>query len=232
MRPQATPIISRVPPGDSFQRTPSAPPTGPSLPPQPPRRAPGAGTISGPATGLGQVTGPTLGGGAVLDGPTRFSNNMPVYHTGTDYVPKTGPAILKKGEAVLNNKDADKLRKGKRMSKSDVYNSTSKSLGGKSKAPAKVVHKVEIRKGTSGGHIIEHHHTHPDHHPMEEHTTANDAAMLSHLQNVMGNSPASGADPNAMPPDPSAGAGAPSPGAAPAAAPAAGAPAAGPVAGM
>src|SRR5208282_3164013 len=41
---------------------------------------------------------------------------VPKYHTGTDYVPKTGPAILKKGEAVLNTNDAGKLREAK-MSK-------------------------------------------------------------------------------------------------------------------
>lgn len=38
------------------------------------------------------------------------TKSLPKYKDGTDYVPKTGPAILHKGEAVLDKDDADEHR--------------------------------------------------------------------------------------------------------------------------
>jgi hypothetical protein len=47
-------------------------------------------------------------------GPNK-GGSKPSYKNGTDYVPKTGEAVLHKGEAVLNKEDADKHRERKGM---------------------------------------------------------------------------------------------------------------------
>lgn len=75
------------------------------------------------------------------------------------------------------------------MSKADVYSASSHSLGGKDKAekvPAKEVKEIRTRKGKTGGYIHEHHHTSPEHHPMEEHTSPNQDAMVAHMMQNMG----------------------------------------------
>ena len=51
--------------------------------------------------------------------PKPTASKPPVYHRGVDYVPKTGPAILQKGEAVLKKQDAEKMRQGKSMAQPD-----------------------------------------------------------------------------------------------------------------
>ena len=109
---------------------------------------------------------------------------MPKFHKGTDYVPKTGPAILKKGEAVLNNKDAAKHREAK-MSKGTLA-SVSDELSGKAAKPKKEIKSMHIKKAANGGHIIRHEHTHPEHHPDEEHTTKTDDQLASHVLQNMG----------------------------------------------
>lgn len=57
---------------------------------------------------------------------------------------------------------------------------------GKSKGPEKKVSHVTVRKAANGGHIITHHHTHPDHHPEETHTTKGDDQMVGHMLDNMG----------------------------------------------
>jgi hypothetical protein len=109
---------------------------------------------------------------------------IPKFHKGTDYVPKTGPAILKKGEAVLNNKDAAKHREAK-MSKGTLA-SVSDELSGKAAKPKKEIKSMHIKKAANGGHIIRHEHTHPEHHPDEEHTTKTDDQLASHVLQNMG----------------------------------------------
>jgi hypothetical protein len=109
---------------------------------------------------------------------------LPKFHEGTDYVPKTGPAILKKGEAVLNNKDAAKHREAK-MSKGTLA-SVSDELSGKAAKPKKEIKSMHIKKAANGGHIIRHEHTHPEHHPDEEHTTKTDDQLASHVLQNMG----------------------------------------------
>ena len=148
---------------------------------------------------------------------------MPNYHKGTDYVPETGPAVLKKGEAVLDTKEAAKHRaaKGKNMTKvnamSGPMSGAADALGGKAETPKKEVKEIRTRKGKTGGYIHEHHHTAPEHHPMEEHTSADQDGMMAHMMEHMGT-------PNPGEADADAGqSGVP---AAPAPAPAAGAPAA------
>lgn len=61
-----------------------------------------------------------------------------------------------------------------------------RALGGEDKKPAKEVREVRTRKAKSGGYIHEHHHTHPEHHPMEEHTSKDQDAMAEHMLQSMG----------------------------------------------
>jgi len=117
--------------------------------------------------------------------------SAPKYHQGTDYVPKTGPAVLKKGEAVLNNDDADTLRaaKGKGMKNQDAMKSVADELGGKSEKPAKEIKHIVSRKAKTkdGKHVVVHTHvhTHPAH-PDEEHVTSGDDEMAEHMMQNMG----------------------------------------------
>lgn len=113
--------------------------------------------------------------------PSKPAGPMPKYHKGTDYVPKTGPAILKKGEAVLNNKEAAEHRAMKHG-----MEGAASELGGKSEKPKKELKEIRTRKGKSGGYIHEHHHTAPEHHPMEEHTSADQDGMMAHMMEHMG----------------------------------------------
>lgn len=70
--------------------------------------------------------------------------------------------------------------------------------------PKKMVHEMRIRKGKSGGHIIEHHHKMPMHHPMEEHTTSTKKQLADHVMQHMSEpdeAPEAGAGiPGTMPP--------------------------------
>jgi hypothetical protein len=108
------------------------------------------------------------------------------------------------------------------------------SMGGsKESKPPKEIHHVEVHhdSGKAGGHVIIHHHTHPEHHPAEAHSTHGDDEMTEHNLAAMGSpNPGEAPDPAAAqagPPDPS-GAG----GAMPAPAAAAPAAVAGPPGGM
>jgi hypothetical protein len=86
-------------------------------------------------------------------------------------------------------------------------------LGKKSKPSKKEIHEVRTRKGASGGFIHEHHHKNPEAHPMEEHTSPDQASMLQHMAQSMGDG--GQASPAAAAPDPSAAAGAAPPTGAP-----------------
>ncbi len=144
----------------------------------------------------------------------------PKYHKGTDYVPKTGPALLKKGEAVLNEKDADNYRatKGKAMAKNSGSTSRAHAvLGGSHKSKSKSgkkPHHISIRHGKSGGHIVTHHFE-PDEsgvaQPSEDHVMPDKASLMDHIDQNVPDNPA----PMSPPPDASAaagpGAGAPPP---------------------
>jgi hypothetical protein len=122
--------------------------------------------------------------------PAPSPTPAPKYHKGTDYVPKTGPAVLKKGEAVLNTKDADKLRtaKGKGMSKDSAMKSVADELGGKKEAaPKKEIKHIVTRKAAGGkSHIHTHVHHNSTAHPDEEHVTTGDDAMAEHMMQNMG----------------------------------------------
>jgi hypothetical protein len=104
------------------------------------------------------------------------------------------------------------------MKASDAMRGASEALGGKEKAPKKEISHIVTKKAHSGGYVHEHHHTHPDHHPMETHVTPDQDSMAEHMMQSMGT-------PNPGEAEADAGQG----GAAPAAA---GAPAAAPTPGM
>lgn len=114
--------------------------------------------------------------GGFMPGPrprptSPILHNIPVFHEGTNYVQKTGPAILEKGEAVIP--------KEKNM---HGFESTKDVLGGhESHKPPKKIKEIRHRHGADGSHIFEHHHHHPEHHPMEEHTAHNDDAAVNHF---------------------------------------------------
>ncbi len=152
---------------------------------------------------------------------TPAKPKMPKYHKGTDYVPKTGPAVLKKGEAVLDTKEAAKHRaaKGKTMTKVNAMSGAQDALGGKSDKPKKEIKHIKTEKAKSGGYIHTHVHTHPEHHPDEQHVTPDQDGMVAHMMEHMGTPNPGEADADAGQSGVAAGAagGAPSP--APAAAP-------------
>lgn len=137
--------------------------------------------------------------------PKTPAKPLPKYHKGTDYVPKTGPAILKKGEAVLNEKDAEKHRKEKAMAeKSHGSSRASHVLGGKgkskSKSSKKHPHRLTISHGKSGGHKVVHSFA-PDEsgmtQPDEEHILPDKASLMQHIDENTPDMPA----PQAAPPD-------------------------------
>ena len=154
---------------------------------------------------------------------TSKSTPAPKYHKGTDYVPKTGPAILKKGEAVLNEKDADNYRatKGKTMAKNSSSSSRAHAvLGGSHKSKSKSGHKphsMHVKRGKSGGFVVTHHHQMSDDGTMppdEDHIAPDLQSLHDHIDANMGDQ---GPAPQAPPPDQSMAAG-PGAGAPPAAA--------------
>jgi hypothetical protein len=91
----------------------------------------------------------------------------------------------------------------------EIMDHVASHMGASDTKPPKVVHHVEVHhSATKGDHIVTHHHTHPDHHPSEKHTTRGDDELTSHLMATMGTpnegeTPATGP---ATPPDASAGA--------------------------
>ncbi len=114
--------------------------------------------------------------------PAKKPATPPKYHKGTDYVPKTGPAVLKKGEAVLNNGDASKFREAKNKMADTKWSKDAKDgLGGKDENPPKEISHIVHHKTVGGGHHFEHHHTHPNHHPVEHHFAKDDDGMVEHM---------------------------------------------------
>jgi len=98
---------------------------------------------------------------------TEMAKSLGSYEKGTDYVPKTGPAILHEGEAVTPAKD-------------NPMNPYAK-IAESTKKPKKALKEIRVRKAHDGSHIVEHHHHHPAH-PMEEHTAKDMEALQAHMQ--------------------------------------------------
>lgn len=92
------------------------------------------------------------------------------YKHGTDYVPKTAPAMLHKGEAVTPAKD-------------NPMNPYSKITEGDKKTPKKSLKSIHTRKAKDNTYIHEHHHhaPHAGMEHMEEHTSPDMAAMKAHM---------------------------------------------------
>lgn len=105
------------------------------------------------------------------------------YKKGTTRVAKTGPAILHKNEAVVPSE---------KNPMSPDYQGAVMDMA-KDKKPKKVLDHMRIRKAKTGGHIVEHHHTHPDH-KMEEHLMPDMQSMHDHMD---ANAPAMGEEPEA-----------------------------------
>lgn len=109
---------------------------------------------------------------------------MPSYKDGVAVVPKTGPAMLHKNEAVVPAKDNPMsgtfdLVKGKRQRKAK-----------------KELEHMRVRKAKSGGMIVEHHYTNPGDHKMEEHVMKDLGALHSHMDEHYGAPKPEGADAN------------------------------------
>lgn len=120
-------------------------------------------------------------------------DGMPVYHKGTTSVAKTGPAIVKKGEAIIPAEHNP-------MNPENMFD---KVAGMPAKKPAKVIDHLKVRKAASGGHIIEHHHTEPGAHKMEEHLAPTMKALHDHIDSHYG-SPTVGMNDGNSPADPTA----------------------------
>ena len=118
--------------------------------------------------------------------PTKKITPAPKkYHKGTDYVPETGPAVLKKGEAVLNTADAGKFREAKNKMAKDWSGNAKDGLAGKTgENPPKVISHIIHHKTVDGKHHFEHHHNPP--HPVEHHVKNNDDEMLEHMMQHAG----------------------------------------------
>ena len=176
------------------------------------------------AFGMKAFAGDKVPAKASKASPTK-AQAMPSHKDGTDYVTKTGPAKLHKGEAVLKKEDADKLRaaKDKGMAKHNAMDAVAGELGGKKEeTPKKEIKHIITRKAHGGkGHIHTHVHTHPAH-PDEEHVTQGDDDMAEHMMQAMGSpnpgeaeaDAGQGASPAAAAAAPTPGAAAPTPGAA------------------
>ena len=101
-------------------------------------------------------------------------DDMPSYKHGVDSVPKTGPAMLHKGEKVTPaednpmNKDVASLMPG---------------IAG-TKPEKKISHLVHRKDETTGKHIVEHHHTHPLHQPTEHHHNLDMSQVHDHVEQM------------------------------------------------
>lgn len=96
------------------------------------------------------------------------------YKNGTPRVPKTGTYKLHEGEAVVPAKD------------NPMAGMFDKIPGAAPKKAKKEIDHIKIRKMKTGGHIVEHHHTHPGDHPMEEHGAATMDKLHDHVEAAMG----------------------------------------------
>jgi hypothetical protein len=96
------------------------------------------------------------------------------FKKGTDYVPKTGNYKLHEGEKVVPKEE-------------NMAGSAFGMVPGNTEdKPKKEIHEIRTRKAKTGGFIHEHHHTRPEHHKMDEHTSADVKGMLSHMNEHMG----------------------------------------------
>jgi hypothetical protein len=139
------------------------------------------------------------------------------FEHGTDYVPKTGLALLHKGEKVIPAKD--------NMADESQF---AMVPGRKAKTPKKEHVATHITHHKDGSHTAVHKHSHPEHHPDETHALSNMDALHAHLEDHVGQPNSGEAEAEAGNPEAYTGPAAPAPaaGAPPAGAQAPAAPAA------
>jgi hypothetical protein len=121
-----------------------------------------------------------------------------VMHEG-GVVPKTGAYLMKKGEHVLTPEKKNMMHHAMSLASTALSHPDMEEK--EPPMPKKSVKEMHIRKGKSGGFIMEHHHAAPAVHPMEEHTAPDMDALHDHMDQHMG-----------QPPDAEAAEGAESPG--------------------
>lgn len=127
------------------------------------------------------------------------TDDLKSYKHGTDYVPKTGPANLHQGEAVLTKEEAKDYRAAKKEnSMKNPYEMITKG----DKKPAKEIKHIISHKTHDGKIIHTHVHHHPEHHPNEEHVSTSMDDLHGHMDNHFGNPPADGAAPVTASPSP------------------------------
>ena len=97
------------------------------------------------------------------------------FKKGTTNVPKTGPAMLHKGEAVIPAQE-NPMAEG-------LYD---KVPGMPAHKPKKEIDHIVHSKAKTGEHVMVHHHTHPEHHPAETHVKKNMDDVHAHLEDHMG----------------------------------------------
>lgn len=93
---------------------------------------------------------------------------LPSYKHGTEYVPKTGPAILHKGEKVVTEKD---------NMKDKVYGKVTEG----DHKPSKKLRAIHTSKTHDGKYIHRHEHHHSEHHPDETHVSNDAKEMAEHM---------------------------------------------------
>jgi hypothetical protein len=97
------------------------------------------------------------------------------FEHGTDYVPKTGLALLHKGEKVIPAKD--------NMADSHVFDMIP---GKKEKAPPKHIKEIRTTRAHDGKLIHTHIHHHPAHHPDETHVSNDMSDLHNHFEDHAG----------------------------------------------
>lgn len=96
-------------------------------------------------------------------------------------VPKTGAYKMHKGEQVLTPEQKNHMHNMLSLAEGPL----SQEAPPEPEPPKKEVREMRIRKGASGGHIIQHSHVHMHLHPDEEHVTSDGKGLMKHIMEHM-----------------------------------------------
>jgi hypothetical protein len=119
-------------------------------------------------------------------GGQNIAAGVKSYKFGTNFVPKTGLALLHKGEKVTPAKENSMMNASDAMA----------GITGKKAVPEKKIHKITTHKSDDGKLIHTHLHHHSNHHPDETHISNNLGEAQDHLA---AQEPNMSAQPPAMP---------------------------------